>query len=139
MEEEKCLFLRNKCMGLNANIKRELGVHTGIEAFKDILFTDEALTLDMHIQWFCKQLSPFPLLKVTANDQIVVVHGIQHLVIPLVQMFPLKNQIPAFSVNDAQGFLGFLTFINLMKISIEAANVLIYRSQWLLNMIPEDM
>ena len=116
-------------MGLNVNIKRELGVHTAIEAFKDILSTDEALTLDMHIQLFCKQLSLFLLLKVTANDQVVVVHGIQHLVIPLVQMFPLKNQIPAFSVNDAQGFLGFLTFINLMKISIEAANVLIYRSQ----------
>jgi len=68
-----------------------------------------------------EQLAPFLLLSITANIQVVVVHGIQHLIIPLVQTHcSLKNQVLAF-IGEAHGVSGFPMVVKLNKEDFEAS------------------
>jgi len=64
------------CMGISSEVGEEKAARVLMEIFKRVFEKDKDLQPDMCIQICSKQLAPFPLLMVTADNCIVVIHGI---------------------------------------------------------------
>jgi len=107
--EEETGPLLKICAGFSANINQESAAMEAMETFESIMSTMESNTIEMCIQKNSEQMAPFPLLTVTANNRVAVVHGIRRLVVPPGHR---NNQVLAF-INDAYGTTGFPTVIKL--------------------------
>ncbi len=124
------------CKGMSADINQEMAARVAREAFE--AFSEEGITSSLRIQVVSEQLAPFLLLAITANNHVVVLHGIRSLVVPLVQKHQLKNQVLAF-IGEAQRVSGFPTVVKLEKEEFEG------REKWphpkiddIMNVIEED-
>jgi len=63
------------CLGISSKVEK-IAVRVAMEIFTAVFEKDEDLLPDMHIQVCSEQLAPFPLLAVTADNHIMVIHGI---------------------------------------------------------------
>ncbi len=75
-EEDKGPF-QKVCLGISSEVGEEKAARVAMEIFKEVFKKDKDLQPDMRIQMCSKQLAPFPLLMVTADNRILVLHGIR--------------------------------------------------------------
>jgi len=117
-EGGKGTFLK-VCMGLSLEVENEKVAKVAMDIFTAICEKDKDLLPYMRrSKCAASSLHLSLLLAVTANNCIIVVHGIQHLIVPLTHSHELKNQVLAF-VNDEQGTMGFPTIVKLTKNEFE--------------------
>jgi len=100
---------------LSLDAENEKAARVAMEIFTTVCNKDKDLfPADMCIKVCSEQLAPFPLLAVTANNHIMVVHRIQCLIVPLTHSHRLKNQVLAF-IKDEQKETRFPKIIKLTK------------------------
>jgi len=115
-EEENEGPFQKVCSGISSEVEEDKAARAAMKIYTEVFEGD--LEPDMRIQVCSEQLAPFPLLAVTAENRIVVLHGIRRLIVPLTHNHKLQTQTLAF-INEEQKETGFPIVVKLMKEDFE--------------------